>query len=31
MRKKGWVTVERTGGGTTVAVTERGDADLEAK
>src|SRR3989449_6839237 len=31
MRKKGWVTVERTGGGTTVAVTERGDAALEAK
>ncbi len=31
MRKKGWVTVERSGGGTTVAVTEKGDAALESK
>ncbi len=31
MRKKGWATVERSGGGTTVAVTEKGDAALEGK
>jgi len=31
MRKKGWATVERTAGGTVVAVTERGDAALESK
>src|SRR5437867_6571783 len=31
MRKKGWVTVERGAHGTLVAVTDRGDAALDAK
>ena len=31
MRKKGWVTVERSGGASTVAVTEKGDGALESK